>query len=356
MHYLYGGIRLQVARDRLSGAAQVQLSVLLGLFVLAKAADYWLDRFDLVTSSGSLFTGMSYTDDNAVLPGQEHPDRHRADLRGAVLPQRLAPHLAAAVGGPRPAGAVRDPARPDLAGHRAAVPGQARRGRQGGAVHREEHRGHPGGVRPRRHRESAATPAHQHRGRRRSTSSTRRPRRCRWSTRSWSARPSSSSSRCAPTTRCAPVLDVDRYEIDGTDRALVLGVRELDQNGIGRQRPATGPTCTPSTPTATASSRPTPTSAPRTTSEQSGTDPVGRGPGGQPERADRPEPRTATRRASTSASRARTTRSSARTATARPSSSTCRKGERDDENQTTTLRRRRRRADRQPRSTSCSTP
>ena len=35
-------------RDRLSGAAQVQLSVLLGVFVLAKAADYWLDRFDLV--------------------------------------------------------------------------------------------------------------------------------------------------------------------------------------------------------------------------------------------------------------------------------------------------------------------
>ena len=30
----------------------------------------------------------------------------------------------------------------------------------------------------------------------------------------------------------ADVLDVDRYQIDGTDRALVLGVRELDQSGI----------------------------------------------------------------------------------------------------------------------------
>ena len=28
------------------------------------------------------------------------------------------------------------------------------------------------------------------------------------------------------------VLDVDRYEIDGKDRALVLGVRELDQSGL----------------------------------------------------------------------------------------------------------------------------
>ncbi|MGB0100123.1 MAG: UPF0182 family protein, partial [Nocardioides sp.] len=30
----------------------------------------------------------------------------------------------------------------------------------------------------------------------------------------------------------AEVLDVDRYDIDGTDRALVLGVRELDQAGL----------------------------------------------------------------------------------------------------------------------------
>ena len=30
----------------------------------------------------------------------------------------------------------------------------------------------------------------------------------------------------------ADVLDVDRYRIQGVDRALVLGVRELDQNGI----------------------------------------------------------------------------------------------------------------------------
>ena len=37
--------------------------------------------------------------------GQEHPDGHRGDLRDPVLPQRLAPDLAAAVGGPGAAGA-----------------------------------------------------------------------------------------------------------------------------------------------------------------------------------------------------------------------------------------------------------
>lgn len=70
VHYLYGGIRLQARGDKLSPAAQVQLSVLLGVAVLAKAADYWLDRFDLLTESGSLITGMNFTDDNAVLPAK----------------------------------------------------------------------------------------------------------------------------------------------------------------------------------------------------------------------------------------------------------------------------------------------
>jgi uncharacterized membrane protein (UPF0182 family) len=70
VHYLYGGIRLQTPGDRLTGAAQAQLSVLLGVFVLAKAADYWLDRYDLVHQQGSLLTGITYTDDKAVLPAK----------------------------------------------------------------------------------------------------------------------------------------------------------------------------------------------------------------------------------------------------------------------------------------------
>ena len=70
VHYLYGGVRLQTSHDRLSGPAQAQLSVLVGVFVLAKAGDYWLDRFDLVHQSGQLITGVTYTDDHAVLPAK----------------------------------------------------------------------------------------------------------------------------------------------------------------------------------------------------------------------------------------------------------------------------------------------
>ncbi|HEX5770823.1 MAG TPA: UPF0182 family protein [Nocardioidaceae bacterium] len=71
MHYLYGGIRLQDRHDRFSGAAQVQVSVLAGLFVLFKAVDYWLDRYDITSDASGLITGVTYTDDHAVLPSKE---------------------------------------------------------------------------------------------------------------------------------------------------------------------------------------------------------------------------------------------------------------------------------------------
>ncbi len=74
-HYLYGGLRLQGPGQRTTAAARVHLSVLLGIFVLAKAVGYWLDRFHLAMqySPRTLgngeggFTGLTYTDVHAVL-------------------------------------------------------------------------------------------------------------------------------------------------------------------------------------------------------------------------------------------------------------------------------------------------
>ena len=60
---------------------------------------------------------------------QEHPDVHRGDLCGAVLPERVAAHLDAALGRAGAAGAERGADRHDLADDRAAVPGQPERGR-----------------------------------------------------------------------------------------------------------------------------------------------------------------------------------------------------------------------------------
>jgi len=70
VHYLYGGIRLSAKTDRFSTAAQVQLSVLAGVLMLLKGVDYWLDKYDLVHASGPLLDGIGYTDDNAVLPAK----------------------------------------------------------------------------------------------------------------------------------------------------------------------------------------------------------------------------------------------------------------------------------------------
>ena len=70
VHYLYGGIRLQVQEDRTTVAARVQLSVLLGGVVLLKAVAYWFDRYALALKESKLITGLTYTDVNAVLPAK----------------------------------------------------------------------------------------------------------------------------------------------------------------------------------------------------------------------------------------------------------------------------------------------
>ena len=70
VHYLYGGIRLQVQQDRTTVAARVQLSVLLGTIVLLKAVAYWFDRYALALKESKIITGLTFTDVNAVLPAK----------------------------------------------------------------------------------------------------------------------------------------------------------------------------------------------------------------------------------------------------------------------------------------------
>ncbi len=70
VHYLFGGLRLQTPGEKVTPAARVHLSVLLGAFVLLKAIAYYLDRYGLVFSDRGNITGASYTDVNAVLPAK----------------------------------------------------------------------------------------------------------------------------------------------------------------------------------------------------------------------------------------------------------------------------------------------
>ncbi len=70
VHYLTGAIRLQTPGPKLTPAARRHLTLLVFVFVLLKAIAYWLDRYGLVFSDRSKFTGASYTDVHAVLPAR----------------------------------------------------------------------------------------------------------------------------------------------------------------------------------------------------------------------------------------------------------------------------------------------
>ncbi|MEU8580681.1 UPF0182 family membrane protein [Streptomyces abikoensis] len=75
VHYLYGGLRLTSPGGRATAAATGHLSVLLGVFVTLKAVAYWLDRYGLAVKSSGLkstegWTGLRYVDANAYLPAK----------------------------------------------------------------------------------------------------------------------------------------------------------------------------------------------------------------------------------------------------------------------------------------------
>ncbi|MCU1655989.1 MAG: conserved rane protein of unknown function, partial [Pseudonocardiales bacterium] len=70
IHYLFGAIRLQTPGPKITIAARRHLTMLVFVFVALKAVAYWLDRYGLVFSNRSKFTGASYTDIHSSLPAK----------------------------------------------------------------------------------------------------------------------------------------------------------------------------------------------------------------------------------------------------------------------------------------------
>ncbi len=66
--YLWGGIRPASPTQRVVPQVKAHLSVLMGLIVLVKAWGYRLEQYDLLLSPRGTVTGASYTDINARLP------------------------------------------------------------------------------------------------------------------------------------------------------------------------------------------------------------------------------------------------------------------------------------------------
>lgn len=67
-HYIHGGIRIQTVDRRTTPQVKAHLSVLLAVLALLKAADYWLQRYQLLGSTQGFGRGAFYTDLNANLP------------------------------------------------------------------------------------------------------------------------------------------------------------------------------------------------------------------------------------------------------------------------------------------------
>ncbi|MTA28987.1 MAG: UPF0182 family protein, partial [Actinobacteria bacterium] len=68
MHFLNGAVRLQMPGQRITKGGRVHMSILFSLLAVIKAADYWLQRFELTVSSRGVVQGATYTDVNAQLP------------------------------------------------------------------------------------------------------------------------------------------------------------------------------------------------------------------------------------------------------------------------------------------------
>ena len=67
-HFINGSIRPQDRVQRVTSQAKVHLSVLLAIGTLLRAANYWLSKYELTSSSRGVVRGALYTDVNAQLP------------------------------------------------------------------------------------------------------------------------------------------------------------------------------------------------------------------------------------------------------------------------------------------------
>ena len=69
VHIIYGSIKFNGRETFVSKAARIQIGLLAFLYLLVQGASLWLDQFLTMTSSSGLFTGATYSDVNATIPG-----------------------------------------------------------------------------------------------------------------------------------------------------------------------------------------------------------------------------------------------------------------------------------------------
>ena len=70
MHYLFGGIGQENGRIRLTRRARIHFGVLGAIASLVVALFFWLSRYNMLLADNDKFSGASFTDINASLPGR----------------------------------------------------------------------------------------------------------------------------------------------------------------------------------------------------------------------------------------------------------------------------------------------
>ncbi len=68
--YLYGGIRIAGRELRIAKGLRMLAALTIALYLVIQAVSLWLDCYATVTTNNSLITGANYTDVNAVIPGK----------------------------------------------------------------------------------------------------------------------------------------------------------------------------------------------------------------------------------------------------------------------------------------------
>jgi uncharacterized membrane protein (UPF0182 family) len=69
VHIIYGSIKFNGRETFVSKAARIQIGLLAFLYLLVQGASLWLDQYLTMTSSSGLFTGATYSDVYAAIPG-----------------------------------------------------------------------------------------------------------------------------------------------------------------------------------------------------------------------------------------------------------------------------------------------
>ena len=69
VHTVFGGIRFNGRKSSISKPARIQIAMMAALYLAIQGASLWLDQYKTMTSASGLYTGATYADVNAVIPG-----------------------------------------------------------------------------------------------------------------------------------------------------------------------------------------------------------------------------------------------------------------------------------------------